>query len=166
MIRDMAAFKVWLTVCGAEVLSPTNEFEVVRVRTHSGTHVAYRNKRNRQIWPDELVKLAGAFIAGEFPTLANGVRVQINSHMRRRYPVLVRRDGPGCFYCGKRVPHPDEDVPEPQRPSIEHLVSKSHGGPNHIANCFLSHVLCNQRAGNLSAPEKIKLREQIRGRAC
>jgi hypothetical protein len=33
----------------------------------------------------------------------------------------------------------------------------THGGPNHINNLFLTHKICNQRAGHLSAPEKIRM---------
>ena len=166
MTRDMAAFRVWLTVCGAEVLAETNEFEVLRVKTFEGTFVAYKNKKGRQRWPDGLVKLAEAFNAGEFLPLSATRRVASNySHLRRRYPVLVRRDGQGCFYCGLDVPPPNKDAPEGRQATIEHLVPKSLGGPNHIGNCFLAHADCNRRAGNLSAPEKIKLRDKMRARA-
>lgn len=61
---------------------------------------------------------------------------------------LLDRDGTGCFFCGSDL---DGDV------TVEHLVAIAHGGPNHVSNLFLAHAECNQRAGHLSAPEKIGL---------
>jgi 5-methylcytosine-specific restriction endonuclease McrA len=76
--------------------------------------------------------------------------------------VLVERDGAGCFFCGRRVSAPDEDCPPGYEPSVEHLVAIMHGGPNHISNTYLAHARCNNIAGNVSAVEKIGLRERMR----
>lgn len=163
MVRDLAKFKEWLRDCGAEILGTTSDWEVLRVRTHHGVLVAHRNKRNRQIWPPVLAELAIQFERGEFPALSAAKRVRRRSKLRQRYQTLVERDGPECFYCGEPVPALDEECEEGYAPSVEHLVPNAHGGPNHISNSFLAHACCNNIAGALSAVEKIRLREQMRG---
>jgi hypothetical protein len=49
--------------------------------------------------------------------------------------------------------------------SEEHLVSITHGGPQHISNKFLAHRVCNAKAGHMSAPEKIQLHVEAHLRA-
>jgi len=76
---------------------------------------------------------------------------------------LKRRDGPWCFYCGNLL---GDDV------TIEHLLPKSvakgqqQGGRNVIEslkNKALSHSRCNALAGDKSIPEKMRLRDKLRG---
>lgn len=64
---------------------------------------------------------------------------------------IEMRDGSRCFFCLEPL---GDDVTQ------EHLVPRSSGGPDHLSNKFLAHGKCNHRAGNLSAPEKIRIREQ------
>ncbi|MGE9266443.1 hypothetical protein ACQKHB_23245, partial [Escherichia coli] len=83
MIRAdvMPLFKQWLRDCGAEVLGPTSEWEVLRVTTYHGTLVVHRNKKNRQIWPDQMAALAQQFLNGEFPALSAGRRSRKSSKL-------------------------------------------------------------------------------------
>lgn len=162
MVRDMDLFKEWLRSCGAEVLGPTSRWEVLRVRTFHGILVAHRTRRNRQVWPPDLATIALQFTRGETPALSSERRRRLRSGLRQKFPALIERDGPGCFFCGVRVPEPEEECHRDYAPSIEHLVSHAHGGPNHISNSYLAHKRCNEIAGNLSAPEKIRLRDQMR----
>jgi hypothetical protein len=56
---------------------------------------------------------------------------------------LLERDGRKCAYCqGENVPL-----------EIEHIVPKSRGGSNQIANLTLSCRPCNQKKGNQTAAE-------------
>ncbi len=164
MIRAdvMPLFKQWLRDCGAEVLGPTSEWEVLRVVTYHGTQVVHRNKKGNQIWPQPIAAVAQQFLNGEFPALSAGRRARKSSKMRQRYAALVERDGSRCFYCGEVVAEPDTPTGEGYEPTIEHLVPHAHGGPNHISNCFLAHGRCNAIAGALSAVQKIKLRDNMR----
>ncbi|WP_062114022.1 HNH endonuclease [Aureimonas sp. AU40] len=162
MVRDLEAFKAWLIRCGAEILAPTSMWEVLRVRTFSGVHVVHRNRKGRQRWPDGLVEIADLFLDGGNPALSPTARTRRSSHLRQRYPVLRARDGAGCFYCGSFVPAPDDAYLPDYEPTVEHLVPIAHGGPNHLSNTFLAHKRCNNIAGNLSAVEKITLREKMR----
>lgn len=160
MVRDLAHFELWLTECGAEVLDPRSKWEILRVKTNTGTHVVHVNKDGNQRWPDELTALISRYSKGQRMSLAPGARR--NHHGRRRIKTVLQRDGSACFYCGKPLPQLGEDAPRDEAITPEHLVSRSHGGPDHVSNIFLAHALCNERAGNLSAPEKIRLRDQMR----
>jgi len=45
-----------------------------------------------------------------------------------------------CWICDKRVKRTVA--------SRDHIIPKSHGGPNHAANYALAHKICNERRGN------------------
>lgn len=64
---------------------------------------------------------------------------------------LARRDGAVCFYCGRTRKNP-------LTMTIEHLLSRSHGGSNAMENLRLADALCNKLAGRLSVPAKLELR--------
>lgn len=64
---------------------------------------------------------------------------------------LLKRDGDRCFLCRQAL---GEDI------TVEHLVPRTAGGPNHMANKALAHQACNLRMGHLSLMEKIALREK------
>src|SRR5690606_9091714 len=66
---------------------------------------------------------------------------------------LRRRDGDACFYCGRTVSKADA--------TIEHVLSRTYGGPNHTANLVLAHLGCNAMAGALPVASKIRLREVL-----
>ncbi|MCB1719740.1 MAG: HNH endonuclease, partial [Candidatus Competibacteraceae bacterium] len=75
----------------------------------------------------------------------------------RRSPkvkTLLRRDGGNCFYCREPL---GDDI------TVEHLVCRAHGGPNHISNLVLAHGQCNHAAGHLSAAEKVAIRDHAPG---
>lgn len=165
-VRDLAHFETWLTECGAEVLDTGSEWEVLRVRTSTGTHVVYSNRAGKQRWPAGLLAIVSDYNAGRTPALAATRKGKARSKTRERYAPLVKRDGSGCFYCGEVVETPGTyDAASDYEATTEHLVSRAHGGPNHISNCYLAHRGCNAIAGSLSAPEKIALRERMRGAA-
>lgn len=160
--RDLTDFEVWLTNCGAEVLAPLSEWEVLRVRTSTGTHVVHANKKGAQTWPPALLDIVSAFNKGATLALAATRRKRRNSKLMQDFPRLVKRDGDGCFYCGEFVTDPFAEYHPDYAPTTEHLVSIAHGGPNHLSNKFIAHHRCNQIAGHLSAPEKIALRDKMR----
>lgn len=151
--QKLEKFKAWLAHNGAEVLAPTNEYEVVRFLSGSDTCVIYRSDRGNR-WkavggadvPLDEFRTGGTWKA-PIPKTAPTIGT-------RYYSALVQRDGRECFYCGNPV--------APEDSSLEHIVPRSHGGPNHMANFALAHRQCNSDAGNLSAAEKVKLRDQMR----
>lgn len=146
-------FLARLVAAGGEVLSPTNPYEVIRFNTKHGVGVVYSGKRG-ETWNLEAIA-ARDHIEGEkgslSPVNVTGRRTAKSSVNR-----LLERDGSNCFFCGDFL---GGDI------TVEHLVAKCHGGPNHISNLFLAHVKCNCEAGHLSAPEKVALAIQKRSAA-
>jgi hypothetical protein len=145
--RKVPKFEVFLTANGAQVLRPTNEWEVARFIAGGETGIVYRNKRDEVSFVGPAEGAFSAFRSGQ-PWRVD----QKNGKALRSKPVAATiraRDGDECFYCALAVSIEDE--------SVEHLVARAHDGPNHISNLFLAHRLCNAKAGHLSAPEKIRL---------
>lgn len=147
----LTAFRKRLEEAGAEILAPTNPYEVLRFRTSKGVGVIYKGKRG-ETWNAE------ALAARDHLDAKAGSLAPVAVRGRRRdkatVEALLVRDGDACLFCGKAL---DGDI------TVEHLVAIAHGGPNHISNLFLAHGACNQAAGHMSAPEKVAL--AIRSRA-
>jgi hypothetical protein len=144
----MNNFKKYLRAKGAEILEPTNPYELVRFRANGAIHVIYEGKR-------------GISFVGESEKAYNAFQnkgiwsVDIKKDKRRNLSVikrtLIERDGDKCFYCKNPL---EDDI------TVEHLLSMCHGGPNHISNYVLSHKDCNSKVGHLSIMDKIKIREK------
>lgn len=145
--KKLPQFRAWLSGCGAQVMEPTNEWELARFKSGDITSVIYRNKVGGVRFVGEAERAYHAF------SHALSWRTEPASVNRKRMTPMVRsvraRDGDLCFYCQREVSRDNQ--------SIEHLVSVAHRGPNHISNLFLAHKSCNAKAGHLSAPEKIKI---------
>lgn len=138
------SFADQLQAAGAEILGPTNPYEVLRFRTKHGVGVIYKGKRG-ETWNAEAIA-ARDHLANQRGSLAP---VKVRGRRRDKATVehLLERDGDQCFFCGDAL---GGDI------TVEHLVAIAHGGPNHVSNLFLAHAECNSKAGHLSAPEKIK----------
>ncbi len=70
----------------------------------------------------------------------------------RRRARLLERDGDRCWFCDRPM---GNDI------TIEHLVPKSAGGRDMLANYALAHAKCNHDAGNLPLVKKIELRTRL-----
>lgn len=153
----LVKFRAWLTERGAELLTETNEYEVIRYRAGQQTHVIYRNSGNTR-WTavNGAEEALQAFLHGT-RWVAPIARVRTGTSMSERlYDALVARDGgDACFYCGMPTAFAVA--------TNEHMVPKAHGGPNHLSNFVLAHKLCNLKAGALSVAEKVRMREQMQG---
>ena len=143
--KSLTAFAERLKAAGAEILGPTSIYEQLRFRTSKGVGVIYKGKRG-ETWNPEAIAARDHLATGK-GSLAP-VRVVGRKVNATRVHALHNRDGADCFFCGKPL---DGDH------TFEHLVPIAHGGPNHISNLFLAHASCNQEAGHLSAPEKVKM---------
>lgn len=146
MSRFQREFKEWLAKNGAIVLAETNSYEVARFVAHGATHVIYEGKRGISA-NGFAEKCYHAFIAGK--PMGMGFTNKQDTQTKRFRQALVNRDGSDCFYCLNPL---GEDI------TIEHLISKQNGGPNHIDNMVLAHKVCNQGVGKLPLIEKINLR--------
>lgn len=60
---------------------------------------------------------------------------------------LVARDGPDCFWCGTTT-YPDPAHPGQVR-TRDHLVPRSAGGSNALANQVLACPICNSTRGSI-----------------
>jgi len=65
----------------------------------------------------------------------------------------LSRDGDECWYCGLEM---GVDA------TIEHLVPKSKGGLNGLANYVLAHKVCNAAAADKPLVAKIEMRSRMR----
>jgi hypothetical protein len=147
-------FEAWLIAAGAEILRPTNEWEVLRIRANAEVSVAYRNKLGTLSVVGSMINAAySAWRMGK-PWSGADKKPRPKSGRRRRYVTeLLLRDGPLCFYC-------PTDVSE--EATIEHMVPVAHGGPSHLSNLVLACVPCNRDAGHLSVAEKVRRRDAMR----
>lgn len=154
LARKLPAFKDFLAARGAQVLVPTNDYEVVRFKAGSAVGIVYR-KATGQLTYDGVARAAlNAFMSGG--QWSAGIKTPRKNRSSVTVRRLLERDGDNCFLCGRPL---GEDMTE------EHLVPVTAGGPNHIANKALAHKGCNMRMGHLSVMEKIALRDRIRGQA-
>jgi hypothetical protein len=58
---------------------------------------------------------------------------------------IAERDGWWCWLCGDAI---DQNAIGPWQPTIDHLVPRSRGGSNDLANLRLAHRRCNNRRGS------------------
>jgi hypothetical protein len=146
-------FKVWIVARGAEILIPTNQYEVLRYRATEGVGIIYRNEKNHLTYTGGAAGAWQAFCNGAEYRFAERAPTKTDS---RKKSVLIRtllnRDGPICFYCGETF---SDDRPMTR----EHLVPRNAGGPDHIANQFLACAPCNCEVGHRPAVAKIKFRD-------
>lgn len=154
--KQLQQFRNWLAANGAEVLEPTNEWEIVRFKTSNETCIIYCNKLGAATF-------SGARSLDAWESFKGGRSwraMPATKRTKKSGPVIqaIRaRDGGHCFFCLKPVSVEDE--------SEEHLVPVTAGGPNHLSNKFLAHRVCNAKAGHLSAPEKIRMHVEAHMRA-
>ena len=155
---EIKRFREWLTANGAEVMAPTNPYEVVRFRGDQGVSVIYRSD-SKPI--SSMTGQAAAALDAFRRRVPMRFVARSRSLIARSEPVvraLLERDGSACFYC-------DAPFGDDLSPTREHLLSRTHGGPDHIANQALACRPCNVAAGHLSLVEKIRLRDRTRATA-
>lgn len=155
--KTIDGFKAWIVERGAELLAPTNQYELVRYRGQGIVSIIYENQRGKRSYTGSSQEAWYAFEKGNisFRFTERAPRDESAGRRARRSVLirtLVQRDGDRCFYCGD--PFSDE-----RPPTKEHLVPQTAGGPDHIANLFLACADCNLRVGHCSAAEKIKFRD-------
>jgi hypothetical protein len=147
---DVSTFARWLVSCGAEIIAPTSEWEIMRVKAKGSTLVAYRNSAGKQTWPDELVQFHKLRSCGHQPQLGNPIK-QLRGNRKGRVYELARRDGWKCWYCSREV---DDDLA-----TVEEICARQIGGPVHIGNQCLACPECNRAVGNMSVVEKVAFRD-------
>lgn len=142
---NVEKFTTYVKEAGAELLETTNQHEVLRFRCKEGVGIVYFGRRG--------FNLQGAALTAH-SFFARRKRWRASKHYQRyekpeMREALLQRDGNTCFYCG--VDMLEEDM------TIEHLLSKAHGGTSIEENLVVVHESCNKQAGSLPLPEKIKM---------
>lgn len=135
-------------------IPPGHHTEILRFQTTYGIGIVRRSRMGGEpIW-DKAAEAAREHLSmtgnGSLAPQRRG-RSGLSMHREGENLQIVLRDGSDCFFCLQPL---GEDMTQ------EHLVPRSRGGPDHLSNKFLAHGKCNHKAGNLSAPEKIRIREQ------
>lgn len=143
-------FKTWLNACGAEVLLPTNEWELVRFRTVNGVSIVYRNKYEELTFTGESMKAYKLFGDGKRWRVVNRKRAVMNGLKNR----IAARDGKKCFFC-------EYFYKELAMYTVEHILSFSHGGPDNVNNLALACPPCQKELGNMSITQKILFRDKM-----
>lgn len=143
------SFKSFLVAKGAEIQEPTNEYEILRFKTDKGISVVYTKKSGIITFFGEASKAWLCFKNIDFFDWRAVPYTKLKKSKNGTLNAIRKRDGHLCFFCQKMVDFDDE--------SEEHLVSRTHNGPDHIANKVLAHRSCNSKAGHLSVKEKINI---------
>lgn len=139
-------FREFLSARGAEVLEPTNEWELIRFRGGNTTSVIYTRKNKDITFCGEAEK---AWVAFKTNTPWRAQPVKYRRCSTPRLATVRKRDGDNCFFCLKPVSIAQE--------SEEHLLSLTHNGPDHLSNIVLAHKVCNGLADHMSLAEKIAI---------
>lgn len=144
------SFEKFLDERGAQILQPTNEWELLRFRTDAGVSIVYCNRKAGLTLTGKAQDAWNAFrSAGSWRGTTAVDKVKKAAPIIRR---LLQRDGEDCFFCRKAMAENTR--------TVEHLVPRTHGGPNHLSNFVLAHRECNLKVGHLSVMEKIRVRER------
>lgn len=153
---EREAFGLFLTRSGAELLAPTNPSELFRFRARGGVHIIYVRRTGFLTIKGAALEALRAFRAGS--RWDAGTRNADPRHaMKRERHALFERDGRACWFCGEDMP--DDDM------TVEHLVGRNKGGPDHLDNLVLAHQRCNIEADNLPLKRKIEIHCQHRSAA-
>lgn len=72
----------------------------------------------------------------------------ISGKQRRLLERLVRRDGDRCHYC-RLITDVELDHAHPRRQTIDHVVPKSKGGKDVLANMVIACNRCNGEKANM-----------------
>ncbi len=168
---DVGGFLAYVAQQGGEIGQPTNPYEVCRYRaywrftTQSSVHVVYAKDNGLLTFTGGSVGHYRAFLAGApmvehpgEPTIPFAPKqaadpASQSTKVRRK---LLARDGDDCWFCGTDL---GDDA------TIEHLIPKSKGGRNSIANYVLAHRKCNADAADLPLIAKIEMRARLRSPA-
>ena len=126
------------------MLATTNEYELLRFTSKNGIGIVYESKRGYTL-------TGSAIVAHDFFSRGK-TWIAGRAYQRWERPEVVERlldrDGAECFYCGQAL---EKDI------TVEHILSRVHGGSDNEANLCLVHFKCNRDADCLSVVEKIKM---------
>ncbi len=138
-------FLTYVQQSGADMLEPTNPYEKIRFRCKEGIGIVYQGKKGFTL--EGAARTAYVYFERKLTWKAGEVCPPFKRPEMRE--LLLARDGCNCFYCGLPL---GEDI------TVEHILSKEHGGSDHLANLALAHEKCNVAAGCLPVVEKFAIK--------
>ncbi len=145
-------FREYLSRNGAALLSPTNEWEVLRVNVRGQISVLYKNKRGNLTWDDALAEAYDCYINRKSWSGLDGDKTKRPGKGKTVLErTIIARDGPACWFCGLEIIL-----------TLEHLLEISKGGNNHPFNLVMACFPCNLSVENKSIAEKVLFREKQR----
>lgn len=150
--KQVRKFEAWLNSRGADVLATTSEWELCRFSCSFGVGVVYRSKKGVVSYSSEKARQTVECWRDNKAWEYGGPRVKNKGGKK---PQLISRDGHACFYCGLSFDSADM--------TVEHILSRTHGGPDKLANMALSCRPCNEAAGSMTVVAKIAFRDSVRG---
>ena len=144
-------FKAWIKLHGGEVQPSNSEWEVVRwFLGHGRVSILYKNKKGQQSGYNDAEKHIEAFLDGR--TLHKRPK-NIPSKVKRTVrQALAERDGLECWFCRCT----ESEL------TLEHLLARSNGGSNDLANLVMACEPCNKEIGNMPIVDKIAWRDACR----
>jgi hypothetical protein len=156
---DLERFRQYLSEAGAELMEPTNQYEVVRYRWLGYVQIVYRNERGILRWMQQTADHYRAMMERRGLSISNG-RTRLKSSRKPEIrDALTERDGTSCFFCEDPMVF---GVPDDRKSAtIEHLWPASAGGPNTRNNLVLVCFDCNQKLGDLPLVEKLKILKEM-----
>lgn len=145
---DAEKFKKWLVENGADVLPPTNEYELVRFKGKE-VGVLYKSKKTSNMYTANAIS---CFIRGK-KWDSKPVNVGRKNTYVKEKVALLGRDGDNCFLCGLPL---QGDI------TLEHLIPLVAGGKNNLSNMVLVHEKCNQELGTKPIYQKVQMAIECR----
>ena len=145
---DVQKFGEWIVAQGGEVRAPTSEWEFLRYSVpEHGVLVIYVNAKGRMKISEKTQEHIKLFEAGKPLGI---VKRPSKSTVKKTFrEALAERDGLQCWFCRDNE----------SALTLEHLLSVSHGGSNHLSNLVLACEPCNRHVGNKPIVGKIFWRE-------
>ncbi|WP_169077551.1 HNH endonuclease [Microcella alkalica] len=127
-----------------------------------------RELRDEEGWPirtnhdTQDLKPGEYMLVGEPP--AQSTKAMVRTMSQRLRAQVLDRDGSTCQMCGKTAGDIDPDTGRLVRLHIGHIVDKSFGGEDKLANLRTLCSTCNQGAKNITTekPSTIWLLSQVR----
>lgn len=149
--KKLKKFEDFLRARGSQIMSVTNDYEVMRFTGANGSPcMIYRKGNGSLTWQPCALEAYTAFANNaEWRACEKTKRKAGAAKRLNRLKTLADRDGHSCFFCGQVKPL--------EEMTIEHFVPVCSGGPNHISNMAIACASCNREAGHLSVAEKLKL---------
>ena len=148
MTVDFEKFGEWVVAQGGEVRAPTSEWELMRYHLPElGVLVVYVNGKGRVRISEKTQEHIKLYEANK--PLGIAKRPSSGKVKQTFRDALSSRDGRQCWFCGDN----DADL------TLEHLLSISHGGSNHLSNLVLACGPCNRHVGNSPIVNKVLWRD-------